>query len=836
MTLQEFLTAVSLRRLSVGLKIDLRHNIIRADGAKLLADALKSGHCPAGLQIDLSFNNIRADGTKYLADALKSGRCPAGLQIDLRFNNIGADGAKHVADALKSGNCPAGLQINLGYNNIGADGAKHVADALKSGNCPAGLQINLRFNYIDADGAKDLADALKSGNCPAGLQIDLGYSNIRADGTKDLADALKSGNCPVGLQITLRRNKISDDGVKHLADALKSGNCPAGLRINLWNNNIGADGAKHLADALKSGNCPAGLQIDLRYNNIGADGAKHLANALKSGRCPTDLQINLAGNNIGADGAKDLGVTALFIAAATGQLTVIQYLVDEKGVSLTEKNKYGNTALLRAAANGQLTVIQYLVDEKGVSLTEKNKNGDTVFTLAKNNNQKTILLWLNFYQQLVESKEPALLTQSAPLEQIISYNEKDKSALREAALLTLRHFNAYNLFNTHTTTFSTWITEFNQLQLKRLWQPALQLGLAKHSKKLYAIGQALLKEQPKIELKNCHLNQRIIASLIPVIQENPVNALILNQVTFTPKGWSELLSLLKLDAIKNTLQRFELSDSRLTQRNLVELAPRLKAIATLTTCNLDRNQLNKKVLKRLLDTFSTHAHLTSLSLRHNLIEWSDLITYIADVEQQALKMKGVIKKITLGGNYFGSEKADSSMRLVLELFLRITDLPLNAFLNSHWRGIEKKEDSEDFEFRLSINNQEKLFTMRWQDELRLESLRKANGASVLSQVFKSLKKGFSPYLLHHPADKTKKFSDFDESDRPLLCKALLINHPNAPLKYRLATHPIFHTERSLSSQSLLFPQHKISADNWLVYVLAKKTRHRHNQRTWYVSV
>src|SRR5690348_9880529 len=111
---------------------------------------------------------------KNLEDFLKAAQekmnYPEGLQLDLRNKQIGDEGAKAIATALQSDHCPPGLLLNLSSNQIG-EGINALATALQSGHCPPGLQLNLGGNSLGDEGAKAIAMALQSGRCPPGLQL-----------------------------------------------------------------------------------------------------------------------------------------------------------------------------------------------------------------------------------------------------------------------------------------------------------------------------------------------------------------------------------------------------------------------------------------------------------------------------------------------------------------------------------------------------------------------------------------------------------------------------------------------------------------------------------------
>lgn len=126
--------------------VDLRNDslgAIGADGAALLADALKSnnvvtninlGAVGIGRCIEVSYENITmhvfvgADGAAPLAEALKSNTTL--LALDLRYNGLGPEGAGLLAEGLLKNNTT--LQtLNLSANGLGQLGMAPLADALR---------------------------------------------------------------------------------------------------------------------------------------------------------------------------------------------------------------------------------------------------------------------------------------------------------------------------------------------------------------------------------------------------------------------------------------------------------------------------------------------------------------------------------------------------------------------------------------------------------------------------------------------------------------------------------------------------------------------------------
>jgi Ran GTPase-activating protein (RanGAP) involved in mRNA processing and transport len=88
--------------------------------------------------------------------------------IDLEDNRIGAEGALMLADALKVNTSVT--TIDIGHNTIGDEGASALADALIVNTSLT--SIDLRKNEIGNEGAATLADALKVNTSVTDIDLD----------------------------------------------------------------------------------------------------------------------------------------------------------------------------------------------------------------------------------------------------------------------------------------------------------------------------------------------------------------------------------------------------------------------------------------------------------------------------------------------------------------------------------------------------------------------------------------------------------------------------------------------------------------------------------------
>ncbi len=150
--------------------------------------------------------------------------------------------------------------------------------------------------------------------------------------------------------------------------------------------------------------------------------------------------------------------------------------------------------MVRAASKGHLSVVKYLVEEKGVSLSEKNNRGTTALMLANKNNYKHVKFWLQFYIFLKEQSHNTLLTieNCSCLEDIINYSnvgEKNAKNLLEATFTSCLVFSAtkmvYRLLYEYESlkeSFIEYMAGIQDVARRQYVLTALQIGIIKGSK------------------------------------------------------------------------------------------------------------------------------------------------------------------------------------------------------------------------------------------------------------------------------------------------------------------------------------------------------------------
>ncbi|KAE9040617.1 hypothetical protein PR001_g6979 [Phytophthora rubi] len=79
------------------------------------------------------------------------------------------------------------------------------------------------------------------------------------------------------------------------------------------------------------------------------------------------------------DDNRDITLT---MAAAFGQLELVQFFFEQCGADVNRKDDNGNTALMKASETGRLDVVKYLVQQRGVDVNATNNVGNSAVRLA----------------------------------------------------------------------------------------------------------------------------------------------------------------------------------------------------------------------------------------------------------------------------------------------------------------------------------------------------------------------------------------------------------------------------------------------------------------------
>ena len=89
------------------------------------------------------------------------------------------------------------------------------------------------------------------------------------------------------------------------------------------------------------------------------------------------------------------GVTCLHLAAVSGNLQMIQFLINEKNFDPQIKSTVSESQPIHLATNaGHIKIVEYFMSEHGCDPLVEDKNKDNCLTLAIKNKKRDMALWL----------------------------------------------------------------------------------------------------------------------------------------------------------------------------------------------------------------------------------------------------------------------------------------------------------------------------------------------------------------------------------------------------------------------------------------------------------
>eukprot|EP00316_Scyphosphaera_apsteinii_P001621 CAMPEP_0119324834 /NCGR_PEP_ID=MMETSP1333-20130426/64310_1 /TAXON_ID=418940 /ORGANISM="Scyphosphaera apsteinii, Strain RCC1455" /LENGTH=294 /DNA_ID=CAMNT_0007332639 /DNA_START=150 /DNA_END=1034 /DNA_ORIENTATION=- len=144
-------------------ELELQGTVLGSKGASMLAAGLKDHSKLTSLSV--ASCRLGGSGLQSLLRELPSSL----MQLDLRHNYIDDDGAKVIASTLKA----AARRLNrldIGWNGVGARGARALAEALRMN--PELTDLSLSWNAVKDRGAKALGDALSYNHKLTTLNLD----------------------------------------------------------------------------------------------------------------------------------------------------------------------------------------------------------------------------------------------------------------------------------------------------------------------------------------------------------------------------------------------------------------------------------------------------------------------------------------------------------------------------------------------------------------------------------------------------------------------------------------------------------------------------------------
>jgi hypothetical protein len=131
-------------------------------------------HCPSLQKLNLKRNNISAEGAAMIAKALRRCHNLELTYLDLSINKIGDVGAARVANLLRQ--CPKLTHLDLSLNKISDKGIKRLTSVISKCQNLALINLYLTHNLIQADGIESIVKVLTQ--CPNIKNLDLSWNVI----------------------------------------------------------------------------------------------------------------------------------------------------------------------------------------------------------------------------------------------------------------------------------------------------------------------------------------------------------------------------------------------------------------------------------------------------------------------------------------------------------------------------------------------------------------------------------------------------------------------------------------------------------------------------------
>ena len=280
-------------------RLDLCKQVVGPQGIEPLLDAMDKNKYMTRLL--LGNNIVGDDGAKAIADYIKSGRSVLDIWY-IAGNRFTAKGLKWITEALSQDTQVRHLWLKR--NPLGPDSGPLLRDLLTHNQTLEVLDV-LNCGLLN-DGVIEVAKGLSSNRSLR--HIYLCANGVKASGAKAVADAITTSELTT---LYISCNRLGDEGVRYLAEGLKHNTSIE--RLGLASNRISSKGARALVDALHEH--PNLLHLDLGFmrgtdalgesgNVLGDEGAETIAELIASH--PTLRSVDLLHNDISQRGLNAL--------------------------------------------------------------------------------------------------------------------------------------------------------------------------------------------------------------------------------------------------------------------------------------------------------------------------------------------------------------------------------------------------------------------------------------------------------------------------------------------------------------------------------------------------
>ena len=241
-------------------------------------------------------NGLTAKSLGFLETHLQRASLKA-LDLNLYANKIGAEGAEIVAKAIKSQKHLDTLGLDLYFNNITEVGTQAICDSIdeiKTASLKT-LSLNFDFNYIKNEGAKALGTLLSRLQSVESLNLGVASKNFGYLGFKYIVNGLT--HLPQLKELVFRCgvNRVGGNGAEITRDLLYKLPNLVTLNLNFYENYVGDEGVVELTKGVASLERLERLSLNYGFNDAKGYG---LIRALESlvKRTYKELYVSFSSN------------------------------------------------------------------------------------------------------------------------------------------------------------------------------------------------------------------------------------------------------------------------------------------------------------------------------------------------------------------------------------------------------------------------------------------------------------------------------------------------------------------------------------------------------------
>lgn len=197
-------------------------------------------------------NSLTVNSIGYLETHLSRANLKS-LDLNFYANKLGAEGAELVAKALKTQKNLNELSLDLYFNNITEAGTQAICDSLEEikGGFKT-LYFNLDFNYIKNEGAKAVGTLLSHLQTLDTLHLGVASKNFGYLGFKYIVNGLTHLSQLKELNFRCGVNRVGPNGAEITRDLLYKLPSLKTLSLNFYENYIGDEGVVELTKGVAS--------------------------------------------------------------------------------------------------------------------------------------------------------------------------------------------------------------------------------------------------------------------------------------------------------------------------------------------------------------------------------------------------------------------------------------------------------------------------------------------------------------------------------------------------------------------------------------------------------